>query len=284
MLNPTDVKAEATRALQWEITADKLTRFEDPASVIAEGNVILTKLEKITGTQKNEPSGDDWADLLGEDTASEENETEDTELEGLKKNTLTASKAVPVMGEDTYQERPEQVGEPKKLVTNSTVITTIKADWMVYDVNLGTVKVRGDVFIDIGPDQLSATDGIVNLNRETGTFNNALIVRQYKNMHIEGRVIEKTGDITYHIEDGWLITCKLQDGEAPPWSFHAADANITDGGYAFLKHATFRIKNIPVFYSPIMLLPAKRTRQTGFLFPAVSVSDRDGFNMEWPFF
>jgi LPS-assembly protein len=103
-------------------------------------------------------------------------------------------------------------------------------------------------------------------------------------MHFEGRVIEKTGDLTYHIEDGWLITCKLKDGETPPWSFGASEADITDNGYAFLKHAVFRIKNIPVLYTPIMILPAKRTRQTGFLFPSISGSDRDGFGMEFPFF
>ena len=45
MFNPTHADAEAVRAMQWEITADKLTRFEDPASIIAEGNVILQKME-----------------------------------------------------------------------------------------------------------------------------------------------------------------------------------------------------------------------------------------------
>ena len=33
-----------------------------------------------------------------------------------------------------------------------------------------------------------------------------------------------------------------------------------------------------------MILPAKRTRQTGFLFPNLYFSSRDGFNFETPFF
>jgi LPS-assembly protein len=307
-LHPADVRSEAVRALQWEITADKLTRFEDPASVIAEGNVILTKVENITKTGNNKQAdGDIWGDLLGEDAVSGQGAAQESVFEELGSDTLAAPKAVPVMRENIFQANQaakdadarqasgadaEQSSDHETALdmedaeknTTSTVITTIKADWMVYDVDLGTVKVRGDVFIDIGPDQLSATEGMVNLNRETGTFKDATILRQYKDMHVEGRVIEKTGDLTYHIEDGWLLTCKLKDGETPPWSFHAAEADITDGGYAFLKHATFRIKNIPVLYTPFMLLPAKRTRQTGFLFPAVSVSDRDGFSIEWPFF
>lgn len=239
--------AEAIKARQWKITADKLTRYENPPSVIAEGNVVLEKVEKVTKQKKLKHTG--WSDLLEESPAADTPST-----------------------------------EKNKTVTTSQVITTIKAQWMVYDMDLGTVKARGDVYIKVGPDLLTAEEATVNLNRETGTFSNASIIRQYKDMHFEGKVIEKTGDLTYHFEDGWLITCKLKNGEAPPWSFGAAEADITDGGYAFLKHATFRVKNIPILYSPIMILPAKRSRQTGFLFPSVSLSDRDGFGTEFPFF
>ena len=250
LFSPANVHAEAMKAQQWEITADKLTRYENPPSVIAEGNVVLEKVENITRQKKSaRPTG--WDDLLEESSAQEKTNVDD--------------------------KKPETV-------TTSKIITSIKAQWMVYDMDLGTVKARGDVYIKVGPDQLTADEATVNLNRETGTFTNASILREYKNMHFEGKVIEKTGDLTYHFEDGWLITCKLKDGETPPWSFGAADADITDGGYAFLKHATFRIKNVPILYSPIMILPAKRTRQTGFLFPSLSLSDRDGVGAEFPFF
>jgi LPS-assembly protein len=250
MLSPSVADADALKTQQWEITADKLTRYEDPPSVIAEGNVVLEKSESVTKQVKAKKKTN-WNDLLQD-------------------------------GPVQVTEEPEQ--EENKTVTTNKVITTIKADWMVYDMDLGTVKARGNLLIDVGPDQLTAEEGVVNLNRETGTFTNATIIRQYKDMYFEGKVIEKTGDVSYHIEDGWLITCKLKDGETPPWSFGAAEADITDGGYAFLKHATFRIKNVPILYSPIMILPAKRTRQTGFLFPSVSFSDRDGFGTEFPFF
>ncbi|MCI5210624.1 MAG: LPS-assembly protein LptD, partial [Candidatus Electrothrix sp. ATG2] len=161
------------------------------------------------------------------------------------------------LSEDATQETKEETEQDGEEVVSSAVISTIKADWMVYDVELGTVKLRGNVFIDIGPDKLKASEGVVHLTRETASFTDATIIRQYKDMRVEGRVIEKTGELTYHIEDGWLVTCKLKEGEVPPWRFHAADAEITDGGYAFLKHASFRIKDVPVLYSPIMILPAK---------------------------
>ena len=248
----TDLRAEAIQAQQWEITADKLTRFEDPPSIIAEGHVVLEKSETISRKEKTRKKMD-WSNLL-------------EEMPGAKSTT-----------------EPTDTAEIKT-VTTTKVTTTIKADWMVYDMDLGRVKARGNILVDIGPDQLTADKGVINLNQETGTFTNASIIRQYKNMHFEGRVIEKTGDLTYHIEDGWLITCKLKDGETPPWSFGVAEGDIEDNGYAYLKHAVFRIKGIPVLYTPIMVMPVKRTRQTGFLFPTISNSDRDGFDMDFPFF
>jgi len=171
LFSPANVHAEAMKAQQWEITADKLTRYENPPSVIAEGNVVLEKVENITRLKKSaRPTG--WDDLLEESSAQEKT--------------------------DVDEKKPETV-------TTSKIITSIKAQWMVYDMDLGTVKARGDVYIKVGPDQLTADEAVVNLNRETGTFTNASILREYKNMHFEGKVIEKTGDLTYHFEDGWLI-------------------------------------------------------------------------------
>ncbi|MGX9726891.1 MAG: LPS-assembly protein LptD [Candidatus Electronema sp. VV] len=268
VLRPAAAEAESVKALQWEINADKLTRLENPARIVAEGNVELIRLQKTAADKKKDRSAK-WNDLLGEDAGQPE-EAEQGPADSGK------SKAVPQISENSAA-----VPEP---LTVSTVMTTVKADRMLYSMDEGTVRADGKVFIEIGPDQLKATGGTVNLKQETGSFENAAIIRQYKDMHLEGRKIEKTGELTYHIEDGWIITCKLQNGETPPWSFKAAEADITDGGYAYLKHATFRIKDVPVLYTPIMILPAKRTRQTGFLFPLASMSDRNGFGMELPFF
>ncbi len=244
VLLPAITLAEVISAEQWDISADKMTRYENPPSIIAEGNVVLQKIRK-SSEQVQAPGS--WDELLEEPPAA------------------------------AYQEETETISREE-------VLTTIKADWIAYDINFGSVKARGNLFIKIGSDQLTAEQGEINLNRETGTFTDATIIQEQKNIHLEGRVIEKTGDVTYHIEDGWVITCNLKEGESPPWSFAAKDSEITEGGYAILKHTTFRIKNIPVLYSPWMIVPVKSTRQTGLLFPAVSMSDRDGFGFNIPLF
>lgn len=245
LLHSTPAAAVSVDARQWDITADKMTRYENPARIVAEGNVLLEKKEPV---EKRAPkTSSQWSGLLGDDPAPD------------------AAKP----------------GEPE---TEIKTVTTIKADWVAYNISQGTVEAKGHLLIDVGADQLTADSGVLDMEKATGSFNNATVIRQQKDLHFEGDVIEKTGETTYFIEDGWVVTCKLQPGETAPWSFAAAETEITDGGYAYLKHATFRIKDVPVLYSPVMLLPAKRKRQTGFLFPSMFMSDRDGFSMETPFF
>lgn len=247
LLHSTPAAAVSVDARQWDITADKMTRYENPARIVAEGNVLLEKKEPV---EKRAPkTSSQWSGLLGDDPAPD------------------AAAAKP--------------GEPE---TEIKTVTTIKADWVAYNISQGTVEAKGHLLIDVGADQLTADSGVLDMEKATGSFNNATVIRQQKDLHFEGDVIEKTGETTYFIEDGWVVTCKLQPGETAPWSFAAAETEITDGGYAYLKHATFRIKDVPVLYSPVMLLPAKRKRQTGFLFPSMFMSDRDGFSMETPFF
>jgi LPS-assembly protein len=51
---------------------------------------------------------------------------------------------------------------------------------------------------------------------------------------------------------------------------------LTMGGYATAKHATFNIAGHKVFYFPWGFFPVKTERQSGFLMPEIKLSSRDG--------
>ena len=207
---------ESVSTEEWDISADKITRYEKPQSIVAEGNIVLVKRRKIP--PKLPAVREDiteWSVLLEETPTAVEVTPED----------------VPEEAEDVYETQ-----------------VTIKADWVAYDIALSTIKARGNVSVKTEDEELLADQAVVNLEQETGTFRNATIIRDEYDMHLEGEVVEKTGYKTYHIENGWVITCKVKDGETPPWSFAAKDAVIEQDGYATLKHAKFKIKNTPVLY------------------------------------
>ena len=245
------VNAENVSTEEWNISADKVVRFEDPSSVVATGNVILEKKKRIQTSVRKPTAFTSWSELLEEAPVNEQ---------------ITADEA-------------EKVAEP---VYKTTV--SIYADWVAYDVELQTIKAKGNVRIESAGDELQADEGTVNLTTETGKFTDAVILRQDKSLHLEGKTIEKTGVDTYNINDGWVITCKVDKGETPPWSFSAAKTEITQGGYAILKHAKFNIKDIPVLYTPYLIVPVKDSRQTGFLFPEFSNSSNNGFGFNLPLF
>jgi len=243
---------ESVSTEEWDISADKITRYEKPMSIVAEGNIVLIKRRKLPPKPpKVDAEVSRWSDLLEEAPAPVEVTPED----------------LPEEVEDVYETQ-----------------VTIKADWATYDIALNTIKARGNVSVTSEDEQLLAEQAVVNLEQETGTFKNATILRDEYDLHLEGEVIEKTGYKTYHIENGWVITCKVQEGKTPPWSFAAKDAVIKQDGYATLKHAKFNIKNTPVFYSPWLMLPVKNKRQTGFLFPELGSSENNGFTFNIPFF
>lgn len=177
---------------------------------------------------------------------------------------------------------PESVDTEQEPVYEDQVV--IKADWMTYDVVLNTIKARGNVSVEADDQSIIAEQAVVNLDQETGTFKKATILGNEKDLHLEAEVIEKVGFKTYHIEDGWIITCKIPEGKKAPWSFAASDVVIEQDGYAKLKHARFRIKDVPVFYSPFLYVPAKNKRETGFLLPELSTAEYSGFGFNLPFF
>ena len=244
--------AENVSTEEWNISADKVVRYESPNSIVATGNVVLTKKEIVSKKRtKKDTELTAWDELLEETSTPKEVTAEDVEKEGPPKYETTV---------------------------------TISSDWMVYDMDLESIKAKGNVRIVTGDDLLTAKEGILNLTNETGTFTKATVVRDEDSLHLEGETIEKTGLDTYRIVDGWAITCKVEEGETPPWSFSSATTDIRPGGYAVLKHARFNIKNVPVFYAPYLIVPIKNTRQTGFLFPEFSSSSNGGFGINLPFF
>ncbi len=245
--------AKTVATEEWQIAADKITRYEDPRAIIAEGNVVLNKREQLPRKlSKKQQKERQWAELL----------------------------------EEPAPAPPETTGKllEQKSAPRYETKVTIQADWIAYDMDRGSIKARGHVAIKGADDEIRAEEATVDLNKETGTFTNATILRKSLDLHLEGKTVEKTGVNTYHIENGWVITCKLENDETPPWSFASSDTTITEGGYAVMKNATFRIKDFPVLYSPWLIFPAKNKRQTGLMFPEFSVSDRNGPGFDIPLF
>ncbi|MGL1932824.1 MAG: LPS assembly protein LptD [Desulfotalea sp.] len=236
---------------EWDISADKIFRYENPSSIVAVGNVVLIKKELVPPQNpKNVDQTNQWDDLLGEAKPKPQKQQE---------TKAVASKA-------DYQTR-----------------ATIYTDWLSYDVDKGIITAKGNIRIDGEDSQILAEKATLMADNETGTFENASM-QNSDMMYMEGAEISKTGPDTFRLVDGWVITCKLEEGQEPPWAIVSAETDVRKEGYAVLKHARFHVKGIPIFYTPYLIVPVKETRQTGFLFPEISQSSNKGVGINTPFF
>jgi len=140
----------------------------------------------------------------------------------------------------------------------------------------------GHVLLRNGPDILEGEKVSFNIVSRTGTVEDGKMFIAQNHYYIKGERIEKKSGETYRLENGTVTTC---DGEAPDWRLAGKEMEVTIDGYGTLKHGRLLAKDLPVLYLPYLIFPAKKTRQSGLLFPSYGYSrDKNGLDVEIPFY
>jgi LPS-assembly protein len=97
-----------------------------------------------------------------------------------------------------------------------------------------------------------------------------------------GETIERTAPDTYKITRGGFTTCVQP---TPRWEAVTSTATMKVDRYAVLKNAVLKVKNVPLFYLPVMYYPIQRDdRATGFLMPIYGNSRYSGSSVSNAFF
>ena len=156
----------------------------------------------------------------------------------------------------------------------------LKSERAEIDLTTKVVTATGEVILDQGPRRLSGDTLTFDLDTKTGTLTNAS-AHVAPDYYFSGTEIAKTGDDTYTVTDGLFTSCNQ---EVPDWSFRLGTATVEVEGYAHVRNATMRAKNLPVFYTPYILWPVKSERTSGFLIPNIGFSDRRGASLGLAYF
>jgi LPS-assembly protein len=138
------------------------------------------------------------------------------------------------------------------------------------DTNTGTAW--GHIRFITPEDDLEASRIDFDLNTERGVLYDAT-GKAAKFYHLSGERIDRLSARTLEVQRGRVTTCT---SPIPEWEFRAPESHIDLGDYIRLKHPSFWIKGIPVFYVPYFIAPIKDKRTTGFLPPRFGVSDQYG--------
>jgi lipopolysaccharide assembly outer membrane protein LptD (OstA) len=157
------------------------------------------------------------------------------------------------------------------------------------------VEASGNVVYETESARIAAERAVFFTRAGTGTFFTAsglasLGERADKSMfgalepdvYFYGEILEKTGEDRYKITKGGFTTCVQP---TPRWELVASTASINVGDYAVLRNAVMRVKDVPVFYLPIMYYPIQDDdRATGFLLPTYGRSLYQGSSISNAFF
>jgi LPS-assembly protein len=171
------------------------------------------------------------------------------------------------------------------------------ADNMELNTRTGELTASGNVVFSTVDSRISADSVVFNTRTKLGTFMNAsgiaslgergekdrsMFGTMEPDVYFYGEVIEKIDVDKYKITKGAFTTCVQP---TPRWEIASGSSIVNLHDYALLNNAIIRVKDVPVFYLPIMYYPIQDDdRATGFLMPTYGRSTYRGQSISNAFF
>lgn len=165
----------------------------------------------------------------------------------------------------------------------------VEADHIEYDSATTELEATGHLKTTGGEndESISASHGMMNLNRQTGRFydvSGSVGLKSkarrvvYTNGHpflFTGRVVVKKGPKEYEVYDGTVTSCQLIH---PDWLLYAGRFEVDeDKGKASARNSIFHLFNIPLLYLPYVTHPVNTEgRQSGIMIPVIGESSTKG--------
>ena len=154
------------------------------------------------------------------------------------------------------------------------------ADRVEINLATGALVAKGNA-VFLTPTALISADSIIfNTKNKLGTFHTAYGIaslgergEQNRSMfgslepdvYFYGNTIEKIGPDKYRITKGGFTTCVQP---TPRWEIVSGNATVNLDDYVILRNAVVHVKDVPVFYLPLLYYPIQNDdRATGFLLP-----------------
>jgi LPS-assembly protein len=142
----------------------------------------------------------------------------------------------------------------------------------------------GNVIYEDNETFINTEKAELNLKTKTGKLHNALIFFKKGNYWVNGENVQKIKEGHYYANTATFTTCDSEPSSSPDWCFKGSDVDIVVGKKFTAKNVTYRVKGLPILYSPYAWAPVKTERETGFLFPVIGNSSDKGFQFSPAFF
>jgi LPS-assembly protein len=163
----------------------------------------------------------------------------------------------------------------------------LRADEIDYDDETGDAEARGHVYFQhfTGGEILEADRAEYNTVEETGKYYNVRgsapakidarpgVLTTTNPFSFQGEWAERLRD-RYILHDGFITDCKLP---RPWWTLNGPIFDVIPGERAIARRSVFRVKHVPLFYSPFFYKSLEKApRRSGLLTPNIGNSSRYG--------
>jgi LPS-assembly protein len=173
-----------------------------------------------------------------------------------------------------------------KIEKEDSILT---ADKLIFNNKTSDAEATGNVRYEDNKSIVITEKAEINMDYKTGKLYNALIFFKEENYWINGNNILKITENHYYAKEATFTTCnpdnlQYSSLEKTDWCFKGQDVDIVVGEKLKAKNVTYRVKGLPVLYSPYIWAPVQTKRQTGFLIPTIGTSSKKGFQLSPSFF
>ena len=170
-------------------------------------------------------------------------------------------------------------------------IYSIKSDTASFDKDTSIANLKGNILLeDKDGNWIKGTDSTINVSTYRGYINNAVMFLKNSEIYVRAKKVILSSKEKYYIYKSTLTGCKCQDfiqnskDANPKWSIKAKHTYIVSNDYIFAYPVTFRVRKVPILFLPAITRDLSTKRKTGFLYPALGYSSKNGFKYEQPFF
>jgi LPS-assembly protein len=171
------------------------------------------------------------------------------------------------------------------------------ADELEMNLRTGELVASGNVVFSTPNSRISAESVVFNTKTHLGTFTAASGIAQLgdrgvrnssmfgtlePDVYFYGSQIAKVGADKYRITKGGFTTCVQP---TPRWEIVGGSATLNMHDYVVMKNAIVHVKDVPVFYLPVLYYPIQEDdRATGILMPLYGSSLAAGSSISNAFF
>jgi LPS-assembly protein len=193
----------------------------------------------------------------------------------------------------TLQREVEIEGEPGSPQAGQKFF----ADTLKMNTKTGELIAEGNVVFQTPTTRIAADSVVFNTKTSLGKFINAMGIAQLgergtrnlsmfgglePDVYFYGQEIEKIGTDKYKITKGWFTTCVQP---TPRWEIISGSATLRLDHYVMMRNAVVEVKDVPVFYLPLLYYPIQEDdRATGILMPVYGSSLVAGSSVSNAFF